>query len=137
MSIPNNDSPHHQKLAFLIIAGSSTDQRAMMTCLMAQFNGEVSSVTMTEALELTANQRFDLILINLGVSGNEGLEAVQKIRQAGANQQTPLVAISGLPNAAKRWVEAEVDAWLLKPFTPLELEATIKRLLNHADNQAD
>lgn len=84
-----------------------------------------------EALKLLPRERFDLIVTDINMPDINGLELIRFIRQSPAHAETPLVVIStdGAERDRDRGMKLGASAYLVKPFTPEQLIATVERLL--------
>ena len=85
-----------------------------------------------EAIEVLAEDRFDVILMDIQMPVMGGLEATAAIRkeEKGSGRRIPIVATSAHAMASDRSsaLEAGMDAYLVKPIRPGELYQTINRL---------
>ena|SRR3989344_1261390 len=72
---------------------------------------------------------YDLIVLDLGLPGKDGLEVCRKVR---ANRiQTPILVLTGESDLGTKvsLLDAGADDYLTKPFTFAELKARIRALL--------
>ncbi len=83
-----------------------------------------------EAVEAAAAQPFDAILMDMQMPVMDGLEASRRIRAAGANRTTPLVALTANAMDVHRaaWAEVGAEAFLTKPIDPNLLARTLAEL---------
>jgi len=72
------------------------------------------------ALALASGQRFDVVLLDVGLPGLSGLELAQKLRALPGFGQSLIVAVTGhgRPIDRAHCLEAGCDAFLLKPVDP-------------------
>jgi two-component system, OmpR family, KDP operon response regulator KdpE len=84
-----------------------------------------------EALALVANERPDLIVLDLGLPDIEGLDLVANLRSW---TQTPIIVVSarGQERDKVRALDLGADDYLTKPFGSHELLARIRVALRHA-----
>lgn len=82
-----------------------------------------------DAVALVRERKPALIVMDLIMPGKDGLEAVADLRREG--DKTPIIMLTSKNFAAdrERAQAAGVDAYLLKPFNPLDLERTLSSLL--------
>jgi CheY-like chemotaxis protein len=73
-------------------------------------------------------RRPALAIIELLISGGAGIGLCRKLKQL---SPVPVLAISSL-DARERALEAGADAFLHKPFDPLQLVSAVKDLLGHS-----
>ena len=81
-----------------------------------------------DALEQFANQKFELVVLDVRMPGMGGLEAMKMIRAS--CQETCVVMISGIENpdiAGRAMIGMGADAFVSKPWQKDELRATIQR----------
>ena len=81
-----------------------------------------------DALEQVANQKFELVVLDVRMPGMGGLEAMKMIRAS--SQETCVVMISGIENpdiAGRAMTGMGADAFVSKPWQRDELRATIHR----------
>ncbi|HZE59250.1 MAG TPA: response regulator [Burkholderiales bacterium] len=71
-----------------------------------------------EALKLTAERAYDLILLDLLMPGTGGIEVLTRIRNGSANRKTPVIIISVMADAPTK-IACEslgVSDYLVKPI---------------------
>ncbi len=88
-----------------------------------------------EALERVAEQRPDLITLDVMMPRLDGFATIERLRSEPATAGIPVVMVTGRASAADlaRGEELGVDAYLVKPFEPAELVATVHRLVKERD----
>ena len=88
-----------------------------------------------KALQLAAEQKPDLIIIDMMMPGLDGIDSVRQLRTMPATRNTPIIMLSAL-GASKdriRGLEAGVDDYVAKPTNPKELTLRVKALLSRAN----
>lgn len=84
------------------------------------------------ALEILADQPFDVVLMDLYMPGMDGRDAVRRLRrESGPNQTTPVIAVTASATD-KDWDdcrEAGMEAHVAKPVIPAELHAALRQVL--------
>lgn len=83
------------------------------------------------ALGLAADQRFDLVISDIGMPEMNGYELAESLRSQSDYRQTPLIAVTGYTEYDDRGrsLEAGFDAHLTKPINPSHLLDLIRQLL--------
>jgi CheY-like chemotaxis protein len=84
-----------------------------------------------EGLRLASQLRPDLVLSDVMMPGMNGLQLCQRIKGDPSLKRTKVVLLSarGQPEDRKAGNAAGADAYLAKPYGPLELLATVKRMI--------
>jgi DNA-binding response OmpR family regulator len=87
-----------------------------------------------EALDLLAARRFDLVLVEMAMTGLSGLAVLREVRANPASAATPVLMLTGRADngAAIEALDAGADDWMVKPFSFEVLGARIARLLDRA-----
>ena len=84
-----------------------------------------------EAFELARRHRPDVILLDMMMPGRTGLEVLAELRADPDFAATKVVMLTARAQASDRQaaVDAGVDHFLPKPFSPLALAALVQGLL--------
>ena len=91
-----------------------------------------------DALRALPRGAFDLIITDVNMPDISGIELTRFIRQSPRYSKTPLIVISTEGSAVDRERAMAAGAWafVVKPFSPEELMAVIKRVTeSQAENQ--
>jgi two-component system, OmpR family, phosphate regulon response regulator OmpR len=83
----------------------------------------------TEMNRLLARERYDLMVLDLMLPGEDGLSICRRLR--GGNETMPIIMLTAKGDEVDRIVGLEVgaDDYLPKPFNPRELVARIQAVL--------
>jgi DNA-binding response OmpR family regulator len=89
-----------------------------------------------EALMRTHQERPDLIVLDLGLPGLDGLEVTRRLRR---DSGVPIIMLTARHEETDKVVGLELgaDDYVTKPFSPRELEARVRAVLrrhNHNDD---
>ena len=84
-----------------------------------------------EAVELARARRPDLILLDMMMPGRTGLEVLAELRADADFADVPVVMLTARTQATDREAasSAGADAFLAKPFSPMELAGLVESLL--------
>lgn len=83
------------------------------------------------ALERLHSGNVDLILLDWNMPGMSGVELARMLRADAQTRSTPIIMLTAYHDPARR-AEASglgIFAYLVKPFSPLELIQTVDRAL--------
>jgi OmpR family response regulator RpaB len=85
-----------------------------------------------EALLSFTNNQPDLVILDIVLPKLDGYEVCRKIRD---NSQVPLIILTALNNTSNQVLGLELgaDDYIIKPFSPTELEARIKSVLRRVN----
>ena len=89
-----------------------------------------------EALHQIRSIRPDLIVLDLGLPGLDGLDVTRTIRRTSA---VPIIILTARSDEADRVVGLELgaDDYLVKPFSPRELLARVRAVLRRSGRVAE
>jgi cyclic di-GMP phosphodiesterase len=108
------------------------DDPALRTLLKTTF--EVADVAVVEAEDAAAARRKvrsakpDVIVLDINMPGTTGLELCAELKAAPATRDIPIVLLTGSDGGTGAAAKAGADAFVRKPFSPLELLAIAERL---------
>jgi len=108
------------------------DDPAMRTLVADYLSGNDLRVTAVatgaEMAQALAQHAIDLVVLDLRLAGEDGMELARKLREQGA---TPIIIVTGKQDEADRVMGLELgaDDYVTKPFSPRELLARIRAVL--------
>ena len=84
------------------------------------------------AVQATSVRNPDLVILDLGLPGIDGLEVMRRIR---ANGPTPIVVLTARDTELDKLLGLELgaDDYVTKPFSPRELVARVRAVLRRAE----
>jgi response regulator RpfG family c-di-GMP phosphodiesterase len=85
-----------------------------------------------EAERVLVESRPDAILLDIGLPGIDGIFYLERLRETPHTRKIPIVAISGSEEAGRSARAVGAEAFLRKPFSPLELIALVTPLIRQA-----
>ena len=128
------------RLPTILIAEDSEDLRDMLsTFLGANGFGVLEAADGREAVEVALGQRPDIVLMDLGLPGTDGLSAVVEIRAHVPRAEMPILIISAYDRLEFRneALNAGCSGYIIKPVDPAFLLKTIKLLLRQGEGSAE
>src|SRR5438128_6017020 len=85
-----------------------------------------------EAERVLVESRPDVILLDIGLPGIDGIFYLERLRETPQTSKIPIVAISGSDEAGRTARAIGAEAFLRTPFSPLELIALVTPLIGQA-----
>jgi two-component system, OmpR family, KDP operon response regulator KdpE len=82
-----------------------------------------------EGVELMMSERFDLMIIDLGMPVLDGVELIQKIRANSPFDKIPILVLSAYPELRTRLRGSDVQAIMAKPFSVDQLQRTVAQII--------
>ncbi len=122
-----DDAPH------LLVVDDDSRIRTLLSRFLAQAGYRVSAAAdAAEARQRMSALSFDLIVLDVMMPGESGVDFSRSIRAAGAT--TPILMLTARSGADDRIIglEAGVDDYLPKPFEPRELQLRVAAILRRA-----
>lgn len=116
----------------ILIVDDQTDIRKLLKILL-EFKYEVlQTATADEASKIIDTWVPDLILLDIMMPGMNGLELCKKLKSEkdGRTAKVIIVSARGTKNDIEIGLSAGADAYVVKPFSPLELFSTIESLIS-------
>ena len=119
------------KGARILVVDDEPGIRRTLRAYLSEHGYNTSAVASgEEAVEAVANQRPDVVLLDLAMAGMGGLEACRQIR---ARWSMPIIVVSVKSQEREKVeaLDAGADDYITKPFGPEELLARIRVALRH------
>lgn len=88
-----------------------------------------------EALEMLQQKNYDIILMDLILSGYMGIEFCRMIRKRGITLPLMIVTTSGMTHDKVEGFDAGADDYLVKPFAVEELFARMRALMKRSKGE--
>jgi putative two-component system response regulator len=122
---------HPGRASVLVIDDDEQIRKLMVSLLrpMGYALGEASSAE--EALDKIQATPPDLVLLDMQLPGRSGHDVLEEIRADRRTRLTPVVMITGAatPERKLKAIQAGVTDFITKPFSPEELAARVRALL--------
>jgi len=110
------DAVNHESRGRVLFADDDRALREGLTAMLRRYGYECHSVaTAAEAAEVLRAVEFDVLISDINMPGNVGLELIEALPQLAAG--LPVILLTGKPtiNTAARSVRLAVTAYLTKP----------------------
>lgn len=116
-------------MRILIVEDEAKIVRALKTALEAEGYEALVASTGEEGFFIATSQQTDLILLDLGLPGRDGIEILSALRKKG--DSTPVLILTARDTIDDRVIglDSGADDYLVKPFAVAEVLARIRALL--------
>ena len=114
-------------LSVLIVEDHPVNRMILDAWLTSAGHSTASAENGEIAVAMSAEQTFDLIVMDVNMPVMDGLTATRLIREGGANRATPITVLSASARAedCRAGLEAGADAYLTKPINFADLAELI------------
>jgi signal transduction histidine kinase/CheY-like chemotaxis protein len=116
-------------LNILLAEDNRVNQKVVMRLLERRGHSVTVAETGLRALELLAERRYDVVLMDVQMPELDGVEATERIRrlEQTSGEHTPIVAMTAhsMSGDRERFLAAGMDCYVSKPVTAAELYAAI------------
>jgi twitching motility two-component system response regulator PilH len=119
-------------MSTVLVVEDSIPQREMITDLLKGSGLEVTVASDgMEALERIQGKVPDVVVLDIVMPRMNGYELCRKLKADPATQNVPVVMCSSKGEEFDRYwgMKQGADAYIAKPFQPMELIGTVKQLL--------
>jgi two-component system chemotaxis response regulator CheY len=86
----------------------------------------------TEAVQVAGKHKFDLVITDVNMPGMNGIDLVRTLRGTPEGKFIPMLVLTteSEQSIKQRGREAGATGWIVKPFSPEVLLATLKKVLD-------
>lgn len=124
-----------ESLRILVAEDNEVNQTFAKMLLEREGHMVVTVNNGVEVLEKLEQQRFDVVLMDVRMPRQDGVETTQRIRSSPEmkeNRSVPIIAItaSTYPGDKERFLKAGMDDYIAKPMTWGSIVAAIERVRN-------
>lgn len=119
-------------MAKILAVDDSASMRQMVTFTLKGAGYDVQEAADgQQALDAAKKQQFDLVLSDVNMPVMDGITLVQNLRTLPTYKFTPILMLTTESAGDKKMEgkKAGATGWLVKPFNPDQLLATIKKVL--------
>ncbi len=115
------------------------DDETISTCVHRALESACYDVsharTGEEAFFMATSQHFDMLILDLGLPGRDGLQVLEALRKR--ERELPVLILSARSEVEDRvaGLQAGADDYLTKPFSMVELEARLQALLRRGRSE--
>jgi CheY-like chemotaxis protein len=105
--------------------------RVVLNTMLREFGDEADFVSSADAaLDALKRERYDLVLMDVVLTGADGFETTRRIRKLPAPLgRIPVIGLSARANSDVQAREAGMNAFLHKPVSPADLASALARVL--------
>ena len=115
----------------LIVEDQEEARLLMQYALRTDFRTEAVAMGTTARCRARSN-RYDACLIDITLSGGEsGIDLMEDLRSMDGYADTPMVVVTAhaLPGDRQRFLDLGFDAYVAKPFAPVDLRRQVKQVV--------
>ncbi|HKS54451.1 MAG TPA: response regulator [Steroidobacteraceae bacterium] len=116
----------------ILAADDSASMREMVRMTLGSAGFDVTSAADgDEALRLAAQTAFDLVLLDVHMPVRDGFDVIRALRAETDYRHTPILMLTteNSPDRKREGKSAGATGWIVKPFDPAQLIATVHRVL--------
>jgi len=119
-------------MAKILAVDDSASMRQMVSFTLKGAGHDVQEACDgVEALKAAQAGSFDLVLTDINMPNMDGVTLIKELRALPAYKFTPMLTLTTESGAEKKseGKQAGATGWIVKPFSPDQLLATIKKVL--------
>jgi two-component system chemotaxis response regulator CheY len=116
----------------LTIDDSVSLRRLLASALKSAGHSVTEADSGASALGIAQGASFDLVISDLNMPGMDGLALVGALRKLAPYRAVPILILTTEMDPTKKQAAKAAGAtgWLVKPFDPVQLLATIRKVLD-------
>jgi two-component system chemotaxis response regulator CheY len=121
-----------QEMATILAVDDSTSMRQMVTFTLKDAGYDVvEAADGQQALQAAKSGKFDLVLSDVNMPVMDGITLIKELRALSNFKFTPILMLTTEAGADKKTEgkQAGATGWIVKPFNPEQLLATVKKVL--------
>ena len=119
-------------MATILAVDDSASMRQMVTFTLKGAGHDVTeAVDGVEALEQAKAKKFDLVITDINMPNMDGIQLITELRGLDDYKFTPILTLTTESGADKKGAgkAAGATGWIVKPFNPDQLLATVDKVL--------
>lgn len=120
-------------MASILAVDDSASMRQMVAVTLKEAGYEVCEANDGEAaLQMAKGRAFNLVLTDINMPRMDGIALTRALRDLPAYKFTPILTLTTESASDKKQEgkAAGATGWIVKPFNPEQLLATIRKVLN-------
>lgn len=131
---PNPDLQQMSECAMstrILTIDDSKTMRDMLMLTLAEAGFDVlQAVDGQDGLDVLVNERVDVVITDINMPRMDGYEVIRQLRRKPEHQSTPILVLTTESESEKKNLAREAGAtgWLVKPFDPDRLVATVRKV---------
>lgn len=114
----------------LTIDDSKTIRDMLMITLAEAGFDVLQAVDGQDGIDVLGDQRVDVVITDINMPKMDGYEVIRSLRRSPVHKSTPILVLTTESDKDKRNLAREAGAtgWMVKPFDPERLVATIRKV---------
>lgn len=119
-------------MADILIVDDSASMRNMVSTTLKSAGHKVTEADNGQnALNTAKTGRFDVVITDLNMPVMDGIELVRQLRTLPSYKYTPILLLTteSADDKKSQGKQAGATGWLVKPFNPDKLLATVDRVM--------
>lgn len=119
-------------MARILAVDDSRSMRDMVSFTLESAGHDVTQACDgEEALQIARAESFELVLTDVNMPKRNGISLVEELRRIASYRATPMLLLTTESSQERKneGIKAGATGWIVKPFSPESLLATIKKVL--------
>jgi len=119
-------------MAEILAVDDSASMRQMVTFTLKGAGYQVTEAKDgREALNIAKSKKFSLVITDVNMPNMDGITLTKELRTLANYKFTPILTLTTESSAEKKQAgkAAGATGWIIKPFNPDQLLATVKKVL--------
>ena len=117
------------KWKILVVDDEQDVVKALKVRLKANGYNVVLAYDSVQAFMVANQEKPDLIILDVMIPGGGGFVVAERLKQSTATHHIPIIFLTGISGGEERAYKVGASGYLMKPYHPDELLATIHRAL--------
>lgn len=101
----------------ILLVEDNRDLLQALQSVISEYGYQVNAVhSAQEALKEAKNVNYDLVILDVFLSGGDGRTVAKTLRRNEDYEETPIIIMSAVPTVKQSSLQSGADAFLSKPF---------------------